>query len=160
MRSGGRPVAIDWALSKAHYLSHRQHGDDHDDESDTNSEASSNAELESDADAMMACEAAADVDDDEDMDSEAEGLEPDQEDVVDHDEARDSTPPEGRNSARGRSRPSRDVQEQRTVFVRNVPFEAREPLIQELFSRFGQVKSVMIVMDRVSGGRRSRGSCR
>jgi RNA recognition motif-containing protein len=39
----------------------------------------------------------------------------------------------------------------RTVYVANLPFQAREPEIREFFSKAGNVMSVRIVQDRQTG---------
>lgn len=41
-----------------------------------------------------------------------------------------------------------DVQEQRTVFVRNISFDATEETIQEAFSTFGPIKYVKLCIDK------------
>ncbi len=43
---------------------------------------------------------------------------------------------------------TKDVQEKRTVFVRNLSYDANEDLIKEAFSKFGPVKFVRICYDR------------
>ena len=41
-----------------------------------------------------------------------------------------------------------DVQEQRTVFVRNLSFDANEESVSEAFSKFGPVKFVKLCIDK------------
>jgi cold-inducible RNA-binding protein len=43
------------------------------------------------------------------------------------------------------------------LYVGNIPFDATEDQINEMFSEFGEVHSVKIITDRESG--RSRGFC-
>jgi len=52
---------------------------------------------------------------------------------------------------------SGDANEGRTVFVRNLPFDATEDSILEKFREFGRIVSVKLVFDKVTGN--PRGSC-
>ncbi len=47
------------------------------------------------------------------------------------------------------------MNEMKTIYVGNLPFDQTEDDIRELFSQYGTVHSVKVVMDRVSG--RSKG---
>lgn len=43
-----------------------------------------------------------------------------------------------------------DVEEGKTVFVRNIPYETDEEVLEECFEQWGDVKYVMLVIDKVS----------
>ena len=43
---------------------------------------------------------------------------------------------------------TQDVQEQRTVFIRNLSYDTTEEAIMESFSTFGPIKYVKLVMDK------------
>merc|ERR1711871_1392706 len=45
-------------------------------------------------------------------------------------------------------KPGYDIGEGRTLFVRNCPFDATEPELRKLFSRFGKVALIKMVADR------------
>lgn len=145
---GGRTIAIDWALSKTHYTSHQanENNDAGDSEGLLNclrkafSVKSFPDESEGDEEKIA-----------EEKDGAKTGDEDCQENIDDENE--NEQEPEVvkpiQKTIPEKDRISRDVQEERTVFVRNLPFDANEDQISELFSGFGPVKCAKIVMDKV-----------
>ena len=61
-----------------------------------------------------------------------------------------------RKVSEGTKKQSHDVKEGRTIFIRNLPFEASEEELSDLFSRYGQIFYCKIVVDQQTG--HSKGS--
>ncbi|XXQ33246.1 RRM domain-containing protein [Plasmodiophora brassicae] len=170
LKIGGRNIAVDWALSKAHYEQRavEQSGADEDEAADgdvsddgQNYEAAADgadgtkgeegsddseddAANDSDLDDPEHVESESDMDDDDDAEDDEEHMDDDDDEEV------DVTDEEDRNDVDRMLAPkvSRDVQEGRTVFVRNLPFDVTEGQVSDLFSRFGTVKYAMLVTDK------------
>lgn len=155
----GRPVAVDWALSKDKW-DKTQNTEEKKEESkpedagnitDSDSESGSSSGSDSDSDSGS-------DDSDEEDEEEEEG------DISMADaeaaEAAESDTPSGSDDEEDEeepvkpSLPSTDVGA--TVFVRNLPFEATEQELGQLFHGFGPIRYARITMDRATG--RSRGT--
>ncbi|CAE6954803.1 Rbm28 [Symbiodinium natans] len=91
----------------------------------------------------------------EEDDQEEEGE--DEEDEADEDEASKPKPKKGKEKASKARKPGFDVEQGLSIFVRNVPFDAEEGDLKEVFRRFGRVSSVKMVADK-TGQNSHRGS--
>lgn len=130
---GGRTVAVDWALSKNTFEQNKDAAaqaaapaDDSDGSSDEGSDGESDDEDDTKNE---------DDDDEEDEDDEESDEGSDSEDEIEK---------------------SSDVQQGRTLFVRNVSFDTKDDALTEIFSQFGKIEMCKVVRDEDTG--RSRGS--
>lgn len=148
-----RPVAVDWALSKEKW-EHEQKVD----EAQEEGEDKEDEKMEDDSE-QSASEDEKSNDDDENS-SESEGSE-DDEDVenADDDEImeeleNESATDDSEEEEEGEKAPP--LQDGLTLFVRNIPFEATQEDMYEVFRRFGKLRYVRITMDYET--ERSRGN--
>lgn len=172
----GRPVAVDWALSKDKWDKTKEEKPKEEEEKDdggniTDSSASSSG---SDSDSSDSSDSDSDDSDDEEESGEedvsmadaetAEAAESDtpsdadsdaDSDVdSDDDDAASGSDDDEEDRPVKPSLPSTDVGS--TVFIRNLPFEATESELGELFRTFGPIRYARITMDKSTG--RSRGT--
>ncbi|CAE7476129.1 Rbm28 [Symbiodinium sp. CCMP2592] len=87
-------------------------------------------------------------DDDEDEEEEEDG---------EDDEDAGSKPKKDKPKASKARKPGFDVEQGLSIFVRNVPFDAEEGDLKEVFRRFGRVSSIKMVADK-TGQNAHRGS--
>eukprot|EP00929_Paragymnodinium_shiwhaense_P025851 TRINITY_DN1553_c0_g3_i2.p1 TRINITY_DN1553_c0_g3~~TRINITY_DN1553_c0_g3_i2.p1 ORF type:complete len:921 (+),score=369.68 TRINITY_DN1553_c0_g3_i2:157-2919(+) len=184
----GRGVAVDWAVEAELYSSlqkeevRQQHiaekqsqkaakpagkkrkveesdDEDEEDDKDEDDEGEESEEDEEDKpanvkDEMSRMKKLLDGDDaeDEDQDDEDEEEEDEEEEEEEEEEA------DKKSSAKDPRKPGFDVDEGRSVFVRNVPFDATEEDLRGVFKKFGVVQTIKFVKD-ASGKNAHRGSC-
>jgi len=110
-----------------------------------------------------------DEDEDEDQDEDAKALakakkeankgkkKNDDDDEDDEDEDEDEDEEEEEEDENGNKRSGFDVDDGKTIFVRNVPFDASNEDVRQVFQKFGKVYSVKLVADR-TGANAHRGS--
>lgn len=89
-----------------------------------------------------------------DLDSDSEDLESEDKMTADDDDNDDDT--EDDESPAKKKRKLRDAREGKTIFIRNLPFDATEEEICEVFKEFGEICYCKIVVDTVTD--HSRGS--
>ncbi|CAF0926192.1 unnamed protein product [Didymodactylos carnosus] len=91
--------------------------------------------------------------DDDDEVQEGEEKDQDEDNNMEHDtDVNDKTIAKEQKDAASRSttEPSRDVREQRTIFVRNLPFDTTDDELKTLMSTYGKVVNCKLVIDPVS----------
>uniref|UniRef100_A0A182Q277 RRM domain-containing protein n=1 Tax=Anopheles farauti TaxID=69004 RepID=A0A182Q277_9DIPT len=98
-------------------------------------------------------------DDDEDMDNEDE-MEDDEDDDGDDDELDegddddeddDEKPPKGLKGSIKKEKNHNEVEEGRSVFVKNLPYDVEAHQLKEIMSQFGIVEQAIINRERISG---------
>ena len=94
-------------------------------------------------------EATSDIDDDDDLDKDEDCSDEDSDGIISDTELERKIP-------KAIKKQSHDVKEGKTVFIRNLPFEASEEELNELFSKYGPIDYCKIVIDQETG--HSRGS--
>lgn len=87
-----------------------------------------------------------DDDDEEEEDDDDEDEEDDDEDEDDKEDIKDVKP-----EITHREKNHHEIEEGRTVFIKNVPYDADESTIKDVMSQFGTVEKVLINKERVSG---------
>ncbi|XP_052901634.1 RNA-binding protein 28 [Anopheles moucheti] len=87
-----------------------------------------------------------DEDDDTDDDDENE-----EDDIDEDDEDVDEKPPKELKSTIKREKQHNEVEEEREVFVKNLPYEVDASELMEIMSQFGKVEKALINKERISG---------
>lgn len=129
LKIDGREVAVDFAVEKSKWEKIQQ------DELDDKEELSLSGDLLSEDEN----EDEASEDEDEDEDEEDSGLEDEEmEEASDLEEDFES-------------RPNKNKQENYSIFVRNIPYDATDESLKEHFEQFGAVKYALPVTDRETG---------
>ena len=146
-KTEGRPVAVDWALSKDQW-----------EKSKGETEKEDEAEESGSSDSEDGPDSESDSDDSEGSSSSGSGSEED-EDEVDGDvtmtaAGEDEEEDEEEDVPVKPTLPTVDVGS--TLFIRNLPFEVTESELTELFRSFGPLRYARITIDKATG--RSRGS--
>lgn len=141
----GRPVAVDWALSKDKWQENKKEEPEEKDESGSES-GSSDSGSGSDSDGSHS-----------DSDGESDEESGSDEEDVDMEEGSDAEEEEEEKVEEAPVKPKLpDTDVGSTLFIRNVPFETTEHELGTLFRSFGPIRYARITMDKVTG--RSRGS--
>ncbi|XP_038049197.1 RNA-binding protein 28-like [Patiria miniata] len=167
----GRPIAVDWSLSRDRYLAAaktvpagKQKPKDTDEEEKSDDEEDDESDDESGVESSSEVEETRDDDEDDSDDS------PDSDDDDDEEEMEEDTSSEDEGMASNedgkrkrthknteqesniakRKKLSNDVGEGRTVFIRNILFETTEEEIHEFFSEFGQIMYCKLVVDKAT----------
>ena len=134
----GRKIAIDWSLPREVYEAEKNAQKSEEPESEPeeeeDEESGNDSEPENDPLADL-------VEESENSDSE----ESDSENSDEDDEIEDEKPRTPINGQKRKSEPAPDVLEGRSVFLRNVPFDATEEDLEELCGKYGNVKKARIV---------------
>jgi nucleolar protein 4 len=133
-----RQVAVDWALSKKDWEQRAE-------ETDADTDAETGKEDESDDDSSA--DAGSDLD-------------PEAVDELMHDGAEDETDDEENEDDEEMEAPVKPAlpapEEGTTLFIRNLPYQATEPELRDLFRSFGPLRYAKITMDKAT--QRSRGT--
>lgn len=146
-----RRVAIDYCVSKnVHQQQQQQQRQQQQEDEDEDEEES---DSDDDDDSQGDDEKLSDDDDDDgssddEEGSESEAEEEDEEDQED-DESQSITKRESEQWPEGVV--DKGVESQRTVFIRNLPFDATRQDVFELMRRFGYVETIVFVKDRETG---------
>eukprot|EP00057_Strongylocentrotus_purpuratus_P031131 XP_783689.3 PREDICTED: RNA-binding protein 28 [Strongylocentrotus purpuratus] len=170
-----RTVAVDWTIPRTEYLqamqknkesSHQEDDageseeeeekeedeEDDDVEMDTDKEEEE-SQVEADQDSDEEEESDVEMDGEEEEDEEEEDEDDDEEeeeDEMDNDEEEDDEEEDKGNKAGkgwGFRKPSEDVQEGKTLFIRNVPYDSTDDDIRDLFAPFGELEFARVVVD-------------
>ncbi|XP_013421766.1 RNA-binding protein 28 isoform X2 [Lingula anatina] len=168
----GRPVAVDWAMPKGVYdreqkkkQEHQgseddsgsfsgngsddseEEGSDEQDSSDVDKGEISDEEVDSDLDDRED-EGERSISEDEDVEEESdEGFTDDDDDDNDDDDAGGGDKEEEKWKSKLRQNLKSDVEEGRTVFIRNLSYDSLEEDVEEAFSEFGEINYVKIVLN-------------
>ncbi|XP_078582455.1 RNA-binding protein 28-like isoform X3 [Branchiostoma floridae x Branchiostoma japonicum] len=147
----GRPIAVDYAVPKNRYESaktpeqegnadeQKQEDGDSEDGDDDDEDETGEEEDGSDGDSDDG-DADADSDDDDDDDKSD-----DSDDFSDDDDGEEEA--ENKSKSPKPFRESTDVQQGKTVFIRNLSYDSLEEDVEELFLQFGGIKYVRLVVD-------------
>ena len=157
IRIKNRVVAVDFSISKIEHqrlLKEERDGKKKEESSDGSSSSESESEYRSDGEESNS-DSSSDDDDssssEEESDSESESDSEDEENDSDDDkkdveqdtEEVDKPPPEDQFTTSNESK--------RTLFLRNIPFDATRHDVFELFRKFGRIEGVYLVKDKVTG---------
>jgi nucleolar protein 4 len=112
----------------------------HDGDTNSNSEAEDGGEAQIDV-------AGSSNDDSSDSDAENDSMSEASDDEGSGDDNEDDDDP---SALSARPAPD-DVKEQRTLFVRNIPFDANRHALFELFKEYGKIDSIFLVKDKITG---------
>ncbi|XP_078662894.1 RNA-binding protein 28-like isoform X2 [Branchiostoma floridae x Branchiostoma belcheri] len=146
----GRPVAVDYAVAKNRYESAKtaadrqepEDGDSGDDDDDDDDDDDSGTEDEEETGE----EQEEDGSDEDGSDDDSEGEDDDEEDSDDFsDDEEDEKDKKSKTPKPFRE--STDVQQGKTVFIRNLSYDSLEEDVEELFLQFGGIKYCKLVMD-------------
>ncbi|CAK9784974.1 hypothetical protein CC85DRAFT_267175 [Cutaneotrichosporon oleaginosum] len=161
----GRPVAVDWAMSKEKFegAKKKEETEESEDESgsgsDSDSDSSESGSDSSDSDEEESEEDAAKVDADIDMESDSDDSEEesdDDDDDEDEDDDDDEMDDDDDDEEAAKPKlPDTDVGS--TLFLRNVPYEATEQEVGTLFRSFGPIRYAKVTMDKATGRTRGTG---
>lgn len=164
----GRPIAVDWAVSKDEW-EQQQHDDDGDDDKSEEKPKAKKAKKESaengadDADMNQEDKDLAnfmkkmedfDSEDDEATEDKEEGgadldsEEDDEGDIEDDDEENISEDGSDELPAED-EKPKRTTDNSTTIFIRNLPFTATDESLKEHFLKFGPVRYARVVMNKM-----------
>ncbi|KAJ8032517.1 RNA-binding protein 28 [Holothuria leucospilota] len=119
------------------------------DESEDEDDESSEEEEDGD-DSMEEEETGSDEDGDDDSEKEEEKEEKQKEEEKEEDDDEEEEEEDKKKKYQS-DRASMDIEEGRTVFVRNLPFEVEQKEVESLFSKFGAIKYCALVRDRMTG---------
>merc|ERR1719259_695569 len=167
----GRKVAVDWAVPKKQFQTNAVAAPklsaerdsaiemEEDDDDDENDEESDDEEEEEEADDSGSEDMKVDQDnnDDDDDDDDGEDEEDDDDDGVDEGDSQASASSKIDNFDRDewerkkKVESGRDVEEGRTVFLRNVDFAIDENGLSDFSKQFGEVVLSRVVYDRATG---------
>jgi len=154
IRIKNRIVAVDFSISKVEHqrlLKEEKDGKNKEESSDSDS-SESESEDESDGESNSNSDSSSSDDDsssEEESDSESdsedeeEDSDDDKKDVEQDTEEDDKPPPEDLFTTSNESK--------RTLFLRNIPFDATRHDVFELFRKFGRIEGVYLVKDKVTG---------
>lgn len=131
-----RPIAIDFSVSKAHHQ-RLQEEEKNETQTDTQNEA------ESDDDSEDAKENTDDVDDDDSESEEDTASESDADSESEHDSDEDTE--------EEKDEIADEAEYKRSLFLRNLPFDATRHDLFQLFKPFGHIEAVFLVKDRETG---------
>ncbi|KAK7107274.1 hypothetical protein V1264_015223 [Littorina saxatilis] len=162
----GRPVAVDWAVAKDRFEASAKQDSDKDsgvsgDEGEVDKteekKKKKKKEVSSEEEENISdSEEEEEEDDDEESEEEDDGSEDD--DDINESEDDDDSDEESEDedsAAKPEKKPviqrKSDVEEGRTMFVRNIIFEAEAEDVEEAFQEFGETSYVRMVFDKVTG---------
>uniref|UniRef100_A0A673GQU5 RNA-binding protein 28-like n=1 Tax=Sinocyclocheilus rhinocerous TaxID=307959 RepID=A0A673GQU5_9TELE len=146
-----RQVAVDWAIAKDKYLATQSAGaagnvpTSQEEKDDSESEEEEASEDEDDDEANSSEEEDAE-NDSESQQTDSDASEPDDYDDDDDDDTEGKTPPKKK-----RDPLPTDVNEGRTIFIRNLAFDTDEEGLEEVLLQFGELKYVRVVMNADTG---------
>ncbi|KAG0721214.1 RNA-binding protein 28 [Chionoecetes opilio] len=155
----GRPIAVDLAVPKEKFASANIKTEDAETESIApvkNEDPSENTQEEKyDEDVQIKDEDFKEEDFEGDGESDDSGLEEegDSEEDDEEDEGEDPTSPSKKPFSDG---PSKDVEEERTLFMKNLSYEATEEDVKQVLEKYGAVKYVLLCIDHLT--QHSRGT--
>lgn len=135
LKIDGRKVAVDFAVQKNKWEEYNKAQEETKETEDAElSEAESETEVQADEGKDVDSDSDVNLDDeDEDEDDEEDEDEDDEEEVEE------------------RKLPVKNKVEDYSIFVRNVPYDATEEALRDHFSKFGDVKYALPVIDRETG---------
>ena len=145
----GRKVAIDWSLPREVYEAEKnaQKSEEAESEPEEEDDEETGSEPESSTDPLDGL-----VDDSDNSDSEDSGNDTD-EDLEEDEEIVEEKPLKSKIEPKRKSEPAPDVLEGRSVFLRNVPFDATEEDLEELCGKYGAVKKARIVKNEAGASK-------
>lgn len=126
LKIDGRPVAVDFAVQKSKWEEYNKTKDDQQEDEESQSQSQSEQEDDNEDHSESGME------DDSEVDGDVSAVEEDEE--------------EEEPVVKKKNR-----QDDFSVFVRNVPYDATEESLAEHFAKFGPVKYALPVMDKVTG---------
>ncbi|CAH1251114.1 RBM19 [Branchiostoma lanceolatum] len=153
----GRPIAVDYTVPKNRYESAKtpenkvdqedgesddDDGDDEDSGTEDRDEAETGDKQEDGSD-----EEDDDDNDDDDDDGEDDSEDDDDEDSDDFSDDEDDEKVNKKSKTPKPFRESTDVQQGKTVFIRNLSYDSLDEDVEELFLQFGGIKYVRLVVD-------------
>ncbi|XP_078364761.1 RNA-binding protein 28-like isoform X2 [Oculina patagonica] len=141
----GRPVAVDWALSKTVYQTKKGHEDENTETGHEDKEKNKLDEDEEDADEASGSGSDADSGEENLDNSDSEG----EEEGEDKDSDEEFTQRETLQIKKPKQ--LSDVKEGKTLFIRNISFDTSEDSLQELFEQFGEVDYCKLLEDKRTG---------
>jgi len=151
-----RAVAIDFSVSKAEHqrmaaeAAKNKGADTESDSDDSDSDEDGDEEKNSDgsSDSESGSEGdSSDSSDDSDSDSESEG----ESDEEEEDSTKENTDTNDDNDTAKETPAFDETEARRTLFLRNVPFDAKRHDVFELFRKFGRIEAAYLVKDRQTG---------
>ncbi|XP_019634538.1 PREDICTED: RNA-binding protein 28-like [Branchiostoma belcheri] len=140
----GRPVAVDYAVAKNRYESAKtaadrqepEDGDSGDDDDDDDDDSGTEEEEET-----------GEEQEEDGNDGEEDEEEEEEEDSDDFSDDEDDEKVDKKSKTPKPFRESTDVQQGKTVFIRNLSYDSLEEDVEELFLQFGGIKYCKLVMD-------------
>ena len=133
----GRRVAVDFSVSKAEHRKIAKEDEEDEKDDDSSDSSGSDSDGEDDDNSKSGDESSSD--------DGGSGSDSDSDDEGDDDEKDDASQAE-------KETPTFDPSESsRTLFLRNIPFDATRHDVFELFRKFGRIEAVHLVKDRATG---------
>ncbi|BEI86295.1 hypothetical protein CcaverHIS002_0605820 [Cutaneotrichosporon cavernicola] len=158
----GRPVAVDWAMSKEKFEGAKKQ----DVKADEGSEEESGSSSDSDSDSSDSGSDDSESDDEEEVDAQVDA-DIDMEDASgdsssddsdDSDDSDEGSDEEDEDEDEGPVKPKLpDTDVGSTLFLRNVPYEATEQEVGSLFQSFGPIRYAKVTIDHATGRTRGTG---
>uniref|UniRef100_A0A671S1K8 RNA-binding protein 28-like n=1 Tax=Sinocyclocheilus anshuiensis TaxID=1608454 RepID=A0A671S1K8_9TELE len=145
-----RQVAVDWAIAKDKYLATQSAGAAGNVYFHFNSIKKDDSESEEEEASEDDDEANSSEEEDAENDSESQQTDSDASEPDDYDDDDDDT--EGKTPPKKKRDPlPTDVNEGRTIFIRNLAFDTDEEGLEEVLLQFGELKYVRVVMNADTG---------
>lgn len=140
----GREVAVDFAIEKSKWEAYKKDEEDEEsEEEDENEEANTSDDHEE-----------KEEDDEESEDAEIEDVDSDEADVEGENEDESDIELDSDEEVSDKEeeqRPKQNRQENYSIFVRNIPYDADEDTLKDHFEKFGPVKYALPVVDKETG---------
>ena len=152
-----RPVAVDWSLSQKDWLARGEEAPEAEEEAEEETEAPTSTKRAREEDEEDEEEEEEEEEDDDEDEEDEDDEEDDEEGEEDEDEDEDHVEDEEDDGAPEKARPTMATTETGTIlFIRNLPYQATEQELKDLFRSFGPMRYAKITMDPAT--KRSRGT--
>lgn len=141
----GRVVQIDWAVGKSVYLKHLEDG----------KKVKTEGEIKVEDEKPDIVEVKVESEDEEEEDDDEE--DDDDDDDQDEDMSEDEDEEEIDDKKNIKKQESNDIQEGRTVFIKNIPFTATDEDLKQSCLPFGKLYYALVIKDPISGHAKGTG---
>ncbi|CCH46876.1 Nucleolar protein 4 [Wickerhamomyces ciferrii] len=148
LKIADREVAVDYAIEKSKWEAYKQDNEDEEESDEEESEDEDEDDESKDEDDEDEGEETTNIEDEDSEDADVAEEEDDDSDVdLDSDEEID----EEEEEKEEKPREQKNRQDQFSIFVRNLPYDADEDTLKEHFEQFGPVRYALPVIDKETG---------
>lgn len=159
----GRPVVIDWAVSRKKFVEHLNQNQRNQKKNSTENNNEISIKTEIDDDSVDEENGGTDDDDNGQEEQETDGESDDEENEdISNDEYKEDTKDDIKidpdaSETKPKHKLSNDIAEGCTVFIKNIPFEATNDDLRKVCRQFGPLYYALITTDKVSGHSKGNG---